>query len=66
MTHNESQRRNLNVGIGEFYRQSLPPIDFGRIAHKLQSKLFLRKLEKERQRQFQEYKDRVVKLLVEQ
>ena len=32
MTYNESQRRNLNVGIGEFYKQSLPPIDFGRIA----------------------------------
>ena len=65
MTYNESQRRNLNVGIGEFYRQSLPPIDFGRIAAQIAKQVISQKVrEAERQRQFQEYKDRVGEIVV--
>ena len=65
MTYNESQRRNLNVGIGEFYRQSLPPIDFGRIAAQTAKQVISQKVrEAERQRQFQEYKDRVGEIVV--
>ena len=65
MTYNESQRRNLNVGIGEFYKQSLPPIDFGRIAAQTAKQVISQKVrEAERQRQFQEYKERVGEIVV--
>ena len=65
MTYNESQRRNLNVGIGEYYIQSLPPIDFGRIAAQTAKQVISQKVrEAERQRQFQEYKDRVGEIVV--
>ena len=65
MTYNESQRRNLNIGIGEFYKQSLPPIDFGRIAAQTAKQVISQKVrEAERQRQFQEYKDRVGEIVV--
>ena len=65
MSYNESQRRNLNVGIGEFYKQSLPPIDFGRIAAQTAKQVISQKVrEAERQRQFQEYKDRVGEIVV--
>ena len=65
MTYNESQRRNLNVDIGEFYKQSLPPIDFGRIAAQTAKQVISQKVrEAERQRQFQEYKDRVGEIVV--
>ncbi len=65
MTYNESQRRKLNVDIGEFYKQSLPPIDFGRIAAQTAKQVISQKVrEAERQRQFQEYKDRVGEIVV--
>jgi len=65
MTYNESQRRNLDVDIGEFYKQSLPPIDFGRIAAQTAKQVISQKVrEAERQRQFQEYKDRVGEIVV--
>ena len=65
MTYKESQRRNLNVEIGEFYKQSLPPIDFGRIAAQTAKQVISQKVrEAERQRQFQEYKDRVGEIVV--
>ena len=65
MTFKESERRNLNVGIGEFYKQSLPPIDFGRIAAQTAKQVISQKVrEAERQRQFQEYKDRVGEIVV--
>ena len=65
MTYKESQRRNLNVEIGEFYKQSLPPIDFGRIAAQTAKQVISHKVrEAERQRQFQEYKDRVGEIVV--
>ena len=65
MTLNEAQRRNLNVGIGEYYKQSLPPIDFGRIAAQTAKQVISQKVrEAERQRQFQEYKDRVGEIVV--
>ncbi len=65
MTYKESQRRNLNVDIGEFYKQSLPPIDFGRIAAQTAKQVISQKVrEAERQRQFQEYKDRVGEIVV--
>ena len=65
MTYQESQRRNLNLKIGDFYKQALPPIDFGRIAAQTAKQVISQKVrEAERQRQFQEYKDRVGEIVV--
>ena len=65
MTFLESQRRNLNLELGEFYKQTLPPIDFGRIAAQTAKQVISQKVrEAERQRQFQEYKDRVGEIVV--
>ena len=65
MSYQEAQRRNLNVEIGEFYKQLLPPIDFGRIAAQTAKQVISQKVrEAERQRQFQEYKDRVGEIVV--
>ena len=65
MTVKESERRNLNLEIGEFYKQVLPPIDFGRIAAQTAKQVISQKVrEAERQRQFQEYKDRVGEIVV--
>ncbi len=65
MTHLESERRNLNLAIGEFYKQTLPPIDFGRIAAQTAKQVISQKVrEAERQRQYQEYKDRVGEIVV--
>ena len=65
MTYQESQRRNLNLEMGEFYKQTLPPVDFGRIAAQTAKQVISQKVrEAERQRQFQEYKDRVGEIVV--
>ncbi len=65
MTLLESQRRNLNLAIGEFYKQTLPPIDFGRIAAQTAKQVISQKVrEAERQRQYLEYKDRVGEIVV--
>ena len=65
MSYQEAQRRNLNVDIGEFYKQLLPPIDFGRIAAQTAKQVISQKVrEAERQRQFKEYKDRVGEIVV--
>ncbi len=65
MTFQESERKNLNLIIGDFYKQSLPPIDFGRIAAQTAKQVISQKVrEAERQRQYQEYKDRVGEIVV--
>ncbi len=65
MSFLESQRRNLNLSIGEFYKQTLPPIDFGRIAAQTAKQVISQKVrEAERQRQYLEYKDRVGEIVV--
>ena len=49
----------------ENFKQSLPPIDFGRIAAQTAKQVISQKVrEAERQRQFQEYKDRVGEIVV--
>ena len=48
------------IKAGEFIIDPLPPIDFGRIAAQTAKQVIVQKVrEAERQRQFQEYKDRV-------
>ena len=65
MTFEESERKNLNLIIGDFYKQSLPPIDFGRIAAQTAKQVISQKVrEAERQRQYHEYKDRVGEIVV--
>ena len=65
MTIQESERKNLNLNIGDFYKQSLPPIDFGRIAAQTAKQVISQKVrEAERQRQYHEYKDRVGEIVV--
>ena len=65
MTIQEAERKNLNLNIGDFYKQALPPIDFGRIAAQTAKQVISQKVrEAERQRQYHEYKDRVGEIVV--
>ena len=65
MSLQEAQRRNLGIEIGQYYKQPLPPIDFGRIAAQTAKQVIAQKVrEAERQRQYLEYKDRVGEIVV--
>ena len=56
----EAKRRNPDAEIGDFLTETLPPIDFGRIAAQTAKQVIVQRVrEAERQRQFREYKDRV-------
>ena len=53
------------IGLGEFLRQPLPPIEFGRIAAQTAKQVISQKVrEAERARQYQEYKDRVGEVVI--
>jgi N utilization substance protein A len=55
----EARERNPDAQIGDFISEPLPPIDFGRIAAQTAKQVIVQKVrEAERQRQYQEYKDR--------
>ena len=65
MTLKEANRRDSNLKIGDFYIQSLPPIDFGRIAAQTAKQVISQKVrDAERQRQFNEFKDRVGEIIL--
>ena len=65
MTFSEAQRRKLPLQIGDFYKEALPPIDFGRIAAQTAKQVISHKVrEAERERQFHEYKDRIGEIVV--
>ncbi|WP_119679864.1 transcription termination factor NusA [Indioceanicola profundi] len=56
----KAQRKNPGAKIGDFIVDTLPPIDFGRIAAQTAKQVIVQKVrEAERERQFNEYKDRV-------
>ncbi|HYC03459.1 MAG TPA: transcription termination factor NusA, partial [Azospirillaceae bacterium] len=56
----QAQRKNPNAKLGDFLVDPLPPIDFGRIAAQTAKQVIVQKVrEAERERQFDEYKDRV-------
>jgi N utilization substance protein A len=56
----EAKRLNPEAEIGDFITDPLPPIDFGRIAAQTAKQVIVQKVrDAERQRQFNEYKDRV-------
>lgn len=63
MTITEGAKHNL--ALGEFLRQPLPPITFGRIAAQTAKQVISQKVrDAERARQFQEYKDRVGEIVL--
>jgi N utilization substance protein A len=56
----EAKLRNPDAEIGDFLTETLPPIDFGRIAAQTAKQVIVQRVrEAERQRQYREYKDRV-------
>jgi transcription termination/antitermination protein NusA len=60
MTVDEAQARESELGIGDFLIEDLPPIDLGRIAAQTAKQVIVQKVrEAERQRQYEEFKDRV-------
>jgi len=55
-----ARRRQPDLQVGDFLIDPLPPIDFGRIAAQTAKQVIVQKVrDAERQRQFNEYKDRV-------
>ncbi len=60
MTLKEAEARESGLGVGEFLIEDLPPIDLGRIAAQTAKQVIVQKVrEAERQRQYEEFKDRV-------
>ncbi|MEO1205198.1 MAG: transcription termination factor NusA [Pseudomonadota bacterium] len=56
----EAQRRNPEANVGDFISEGLPPLDFGRVAAQNAKQVIVQKVrEAERERQFEEYKDRI-------
>jgi N utilization substance protein A len=56
----QAKRLNPEAEVGDFITDPLPPIDFGRIAAQTAKQVIVQKVrDAERQRQFNEYKDRV-------
>src|SRR6516165_4601901 len=56
----EARRRNPAAQVGDFIAEPLPPLDFGRVAAQNAKQVIVQKVrEAERERQHNEYKDRV-------
>jgi transcription termination/antitermination protein NusA len=56
----EARHRNPAAQIGDFISEPLPPMDFGRIAAQSAKQVIVQKVrEAERDRQYEEYKDRI-------
>lgn len=56
----KAQRKHPDAKVGDLLRDALPPIDFGRIAAQTAKQVIVQRVrDAERQRQFEEYKDRV-------
>ncbi|MFQ5953543.1 MAG: transcription termination factor NusA [Kiloniellales bacterium] len=56
----QARRSDPSLGVGDFIIDPLPPIDFGRIAAQTAKQVIVQKVrEAERERQYEEYKDRV-------
>ena len=56
----EARRRNPAAKVGDFIAEPLPPLDFGRVAAQNAKQVIVQKVrEAERERQYDEYKDRV-------
>ena len=56
----DARTRNPDAQVGDFIAEQLPPMDFGRIAAQSAKQVIVQKVrEAERDRQYEEYKDRV-------
>ncbi len=56
----EARERNPDAQVGDIIAEPLPPIDFGRIAAQTAKQVIVQKVrEAERERQHEEYKDRI-------
>ena len=56
----DARRRKADAEIGDFLAESLPPLDFGRVAAQNAKQVIVQKVrEAERDRQYAEYKDRI-------
>ena len=56
----KAQAKRVDAKVGEFLIDTLPPIDFGRIAAQTAKQVIVQKVrEAERKRQFAEFKDRI-------
>ena len=60
ITMKEALDRNPGARMGDFLSEPLPPVDFGRIAAQNAKQVIVQKVrDAERERQFEEYKDRI-------
>ena len=60
----EARERNPDAQVGDFLTDELPPIEFGRIAAQTAKQVIVQKVrEAERERQYEEYKDRVSEIV---
>jgi len=60
VTVDKARKKKPDAQVGEFLVDPLPPIDFGRIAAQTAKQVIVQKVrDAERQRQFNEYKDRI-------
>lgn len=60
MTVAQARRKKPDAEVGDFLIDPLPPIDFGRIAAQTAKQVIVQKVrDAERERQFNEYKDRI-------
>ena len=60
LTLDQAKAKKADAEIGEFLVDPLPPIDFGRIAAQTAKQVIVQRVrEAERERQYEEYKDRV-------
>jgi N utilization substance protein A len=65
LTLKEAQRIKPDVAIGEFLIDTLPPLDFGRIAAQTAKQVIVQKVrDAERSKQFAEFKDKVGEITV--
>ena len=56
----EARRKNPEANVGDFISEPLPPIEFGRVAAQSAKQVITQKVrEAERERHYEEYKDRV-------
>ncbi|MEL6374836.1 MAG: NusA N-terminal domain-containing protein, partial [Pseudomonadota bacterium] len=60
----DAERRNPEAKLGDFIAEPLPPIDFGRVAAQNAKQVIVQKVrEAERERHYNEYKDRVGEII---
>jgi hypothetical protein len=60
----EARKRNPAAQVGDAISETLPPFDFGRIAAQSAKQVIVQKVrEAERDRQYQEYKDRIARVI---